>query len=132
MSRRDKLRNSIDGAESLREILHYAAILAAGQEQVTERWTGEVEWRLIDSMRTTQLSKAADIHFRLLNKVLPDLRAVELSGPDGAPVELGAPANERMVLATKLLALLRDGTVIEGVAVPELPEPDLVDVEDLL
>ena len=60
----------------------------------------------LDATRTSQLKIVLDVQLRLLSKVLPDLKAVEMSGPDGEPLPAGS--GDRMVLATKLLAIMRE------------------------
>lgn len=49
-----------------------------------ERVAGEAE--TADSAQMPGLKLVADIQFRLLNKVLPDLKAVEHSGEGGGPL----------------------------------------------
>ena len=57
----------------------------------------------LDKDRTSQLSTCANIKFRLLAKVLPDIKAVELTGAGGE--ELGS---QRELAEMELRNRLRD------------------------
>ena len=71
--RKENLRKELQAREYLRQIENIAVIL------------GE-SWETISSEQTSALRLKADINFKRLAKVLPDLKAVEVSGPDGEPV----------------------------------------------
>lgn len=82
-------------------MLDDAAMLASGTDPTGEPLT---------AAHTRALGVHADIQGRLLDKKLPDLKAVELSGTDGGPVMVSRPERERVanriVLAGEILKLL--------------------------
>jgi len=41
-----------------------------------------------DAIQVTRLRVAIDAHLKLANKYIPDLKATEMTGPDGGPLEL--------------------------------------------
>ena len=103
-----ELRRAVDGMRLLSRIERVTILLESGYERLYDPDTGRLGDALpLTAARVSALGKVLDAQFRLLNKVLPDLKAVELSGPDGAPLtSTGQP--DKMVLATKLVAVLRD------------------------
>lgn len=129
---RRELRALIDGERLLLDIERLCLLLTNGYDVVMDPVTMRVKEMVpMSSSRVTALGKVLDVRLRLLNKVLPDLKAIELSGPDGEPLKTEDGRSERMVLATKLLAVMRDlrdnpddttlsevsrGTLIEGTA----------------
>jgi len=120
--KRDTLRQSIDGESLLWELKSISQALQSGRDISADEVTGEPVDEPLSDSRAKQLSKAAEIHLRLLAKVLPDVRAVELSGPDGA--ELGSGDVDRLALATKLLAVWREQAA-QAVVAAEPVQPAL-------
>lgn len=98
---RRAVRDSIDGAAHLQAVVDIAGILRSGMEPLLSGATGEYEEQPISSVRVAMLAKTADLHLAVLRKVLPDLRALEHSGPEGEPLPAGADVDE-LVLLTKL------------------------------
>lgn len=103
---RDQLRRMVDGETQLRCIGEILDRLTSGWEPVRDPRTGSADWVPLDRDRVAALNAALSTHLKLLNKVLPDLKAVELSGPDGE--RLASGTSDRLVLATKLLAIWRE------------------------
>jgi len=63
--------------------------------------------RLLTKERATQLKMAADVNMKMLGKVLPDLRATEITGKDGseferAPVLMTELANRLRIFSNEL------------------------------
>ena len=104
---RAALRQQVDGERQLRAIEDIVSRLTAGSEPVLNEVTGQYQPVPLDSTRVTALNAALGAHFKLLGKVLPDLKAVEITGEDGEPLSLGG-GSDKLVLATKLMALMRD------------------------
>lgn len=102
---REALRQRVDGERILSRVEHCTQVLLSGWEPVTDPATQQVTWVPLSKDRTAALGKVMDIQLRLLSKVLPDLKAVELSGADGEPLK--NVTSDRLVLATKLLAVMR-------------------------
>lgn len=102
---RKALRESLDGEALMLSIQRCHQMLLDGREGITNAATGEVTYVELGALRTTQIGKALDVQFRLLNKILPDLKSIEMTseaaaGPQGS--------RDKMVLATKLLAIWRE------------------------
>lgn len=53
---------------------------------------------VLESNDVQRLKAAADLKFKLINKYLPDLKAVELTGKDGGKIELQISADDSLVL----------------------------------
>lgn len=58
----------------------------------------------LEALEIQRLKAAADIKLKLINKYLPDLKATEVTGEGGGPVELADLTDEQ--LSAKLRALL--------------------------
>lgn len=112
---RAALREQINGEQKLARIEQVVQALLAGEETVTDRATGQQTPVPLTRERVAALKTALDVELRLLSKVLPDLKAVEVTGEDGVPLPA---SSDRMVLATKLMAIMREGgtLTIEGEA----------------
>jgi len=104
---RELLREQVDGARHLRALEDIAARFAVGKEHQVDVHSGMVHEVPLDALRISALDKAASIHTTLLRKVLPDPRPVEISGPDGEPLQMTVQS-DRLALATKVLALARE------------------------
>ena len=117
---REAMRQRVDGERILERIEFCTQVLLSGWEPVTDPVSQTVTFVALSKERASALGKVMDIQLRLLAKVLPDLKAVELSGPDGEPLKVGG--QDRMVLATKLLAVMRSG---EGGTV-DTAQPDVI------
>lgn len=116
------LREAIQGENVLLSIGDILDRLVQGQEPDPNGGPTPLP---LDSERISALKGALDGHFKLLNKVLPDLRSVELTGADG---EALIPRQEvsNVELAARLLYHLRaTGTTVEGEVVE--PEDDGLD-----
>lgn len=125
-----ELRALIDGGVVLHDIERLCMVLERGYDVLVDDKTFEIVDRIPHtSARVAAIGKVLDAKFKMLNKVLPDLKAIELTGEDGKPIEIDAKGDRsgRMVMATKLLHLLHeartDGTLsappIEGTATHE-------------
>ena len=75
-ARREALREELQAREYLRQIDQV-------NTDVTEHW------QTLSSEQIAALRLKTDINFKRLAKVLQDLKAIELSGEDGGPVEIG-------------------------------------------
>lgn len=53
---------------------------------------------ILDNLEVQRLKAAADIKLKLVNKYLPDVKAVELSGADGADLNIFLTPNDAEVL----------------------------------
>ena len=115
---REALRERVDGERILSRIEHCTQVLLSGWEPVTDPATKQVTWVPLSKDRTAALGKVMDIQLRLLSKVLPDLKAVEIAGADGEPLK--GPNSDKRVRATKLLAIMR-GAEAESVGAAESP-----------
>jgi hypothetical protein len=119
---RESVRARIDGVHLVDGIMTTVKTLEAGEELVGERATPVP----LDSTRVSALSVAMQARFKLLAKVLPDLKAVELSGPEGEPLEMRETSPTEV--AARLLWLWRQsGTTVEGEVEPEQPRKELPD-----
>jgi len=103
---RAELRALVNGELLLLEVERLCAKLESGEDAVYDPVTGGTELVPMSSTRVSALGKVLDVRMKLLGKVLPDLKAVELTGDDGKPLDLGR-TSDRMVIATKLLAVMR-------------------------
>ena len=74
--RREALREELQAREYLRQIDQV-------NTDVSENW------QILSSEQISALRLKSDINFKRLAKVLPDLKAVEISGDGGGPVEIG-------------------------------------------
>lgn len=87
------LRNQIDGTYLIRQVFDLLAQIEQGWAAVYERpaqLTPEappnpqaprriVDWVLLTPQRLNQLSRALDVRLKLLNKMVPDLRSMDLT-----------------------------------------------------
>ena len=101
---RRHLREMVDGENILGAIAQVHEIMLTGLEPITNAATGVTAYIELSTLRTTQLGRVLDLNFRLLAKVLPDLKSIELTGDATGPRD----RQDRMVLATKLLAIWRE------------------------
>ena len=74
--RRENLREELKAREYLRQLDEVAG-------DVSENW------RTLSSEQVSALRLKSDLNFKRLAKVLPDLKAIELSGDGGGPLEIG-------------------------------------------
>jgi hypothetical protein len=84
---REELRLAVDGLDLLNDVTEIALALKVGTEPIVMADGGVVQTPLARD-RVSSLKAAADVKLALLRKVLPDLKAVELSGPEGGPLQL--------------------------------------------
>lgn len=75
---REHLRLEIQSRKHILEMEAAAFILYEGYEPIADRDTGEMTLRPIGRDRVASLKAAADISEKLLRKVLPDLKQVEI------------------------------------------------------
>jgi len=102
---RAKLRELVDGERSLGRISMVTDWMLSGYEPMTDAVTLEVTHLPLTRERVVALKVVLDVELKLLGKVLPDLKAVEMTDSEGQPL----PASgDRLVLATKLLAIMRE------------------------
>ena len=73
--RREALREELKAREYLRQL-----------DQVNDQLTEN--WQVLSSEQVSALRLKTDLNFKRLSKVLPDLKAIELTGDDGGPLEL--------------------------------------------
>ena len=123
---RAALRDLVDGRQILERVEYVTQCLLSGYELQIDPVTREQAYLPIDAVAVARLRTALDVQLKLLGKVLPDLKAVELSGPDGGPLDVVQHSDDRLVLATKLLALWREtrqpGVIEHETPVSELPK----------
>lgn len=103
---RAELRKMLDGERMLNRIEQCVTYLMQGSEPVTNAATREVAYVPLTRERLGALKIVLDTQLRLLSKVLPDLKAIEMTDDKGN--RLAAGSQDRMVLATKLLAIMRE------------------------
>lgn len=121
---RDALRNS----ETLRDINYCLDVLRSGFEPVRAQDGSQVLVPL-DKTRVSALGIVLKSQLKLLDKVLPDLKAVEVSdgsqAPQGAGVSARVQNMSNIERATRLIRFLNDakhqasGKTIEGEHEPE-------------
>ena len=114
------LREAIQGEQVLLSIGDILDRLMQGQEPSPD---GGPPLPL-DSERIAALKGAMDGHFKLLNKVLPDLRSVELTGADGEALIPKAEVSN-IELAARLLYLARSAGVTVDAEVEEAEDEGL-------
>jgi len=119
---RDEIRGRINGVWLVEGIVDTIRRLERGEEP------SGGESVPLDAVRVSSLSSALQARFKLLGKVLPDLKAVEVTGADG---ERLAPEMNRTELAARMLFLLRSqGVTVEGELEPAEPEvPDFLNMD---
>lgn len=121
---RAELRALLNGEMLLLDVERLCAKLESCEDTVYDPVTGRTEVIPMSSVRVSALGKVMDVRLKMLGKVLPDLKAVELTGEDGQPLDLGH-TSDRMVIATKLLAVLRGlrHDALDGAATPMAQYP---------
>ena len=112
---REYLRDKIQAGTHVYDIETIALMLFSGKEAVQDPVTGTVSMLPLDRDRTMQLKAAADVKGTLLKKVLPDIKAVELTGAGGE--ELGT---DRQMAVLELRNRLR--AILVGSSLPEVIE----------
>ena len=100
---REFVRHEIQALKHVQDLENMALMLLSGQEVSVDPVTEQPSLIPLDKDRTSQLSTCANIKFRLLAKVLPDIKAVELTGAGGE--ELGS---QRELAEMELRNRLRD------------------------
>lgn len=119
---RELVRERINGVHLVDGIISTVKTLEAGEELVGKSETPVP----LDSTRVAALSAAMQARFKLLAKVLPDLKAVEVSGPEGEPLE--ARETNSTEVAARLLWMWRNqGVTVDAEPEPEEPEKELPD-----
>ena len=111
---RAALRDRIDGERILGVIEEVLERLMRGDEPLMDLATRQSTYIPLSRERVAAYKTVLDVQLRLLSKVLPDLKAVEMSGPDGERLKAGS--TDRLVLATKLLAIMRETGAAEQVS----------------
>ena len=112
---REYLRDKIQAGNHVYDIETIELMLFSGKEAVQEPVTGTLYMLPLDRYRTMQLKAAADVKGTLLKKVLPDIKAVELTGAGGE--ELGT---DRQMAVLELRNRLR--AILVGSSLPEVIE----------
>ena len=123
---REYVRHEIQALRHVQDLETMALMLMTGQEAAVDPVTETPTLIPLDRDRTQQLATCANIKLNLLKKVVPDIKAVELTGAGGE--ELG---NQRelaeLELRNRLRAVLTQGKPLELVA-----EAEVVDEYDCL
>lgn len=105
---RKQLRESIQGRHLLLSIEDIVKRLTSGVELTVDPPPGvDPDTVSLSNDRISALRAALDAHFKLLNKVLPDLKAVELTGADGGPLQVEEQERSATEVAARLVWLLR-------------------------
>lgn len=104
---KEELRLLIQGEDLIADLGDITRQLRNGVEPVRMEDGALIETPMGPG-RVSSLKAAADVKLALLRKVLPDLKAVELSGPDGGPLVMTEEVNP-VELLTRLRALRADG-----------------------
>jgi hypothetical protein len=116
IEQREYLRHEIEARQHVQDLETIALMLFSGKEATSDPVTGEVVMVPLDKDRTSQLQAAANVKQGLLKKVLPDIKAVELTGAGGE--DLGTDkAMAELELRNRLRAILTGQSVpvvIEG------------------
>jgi hypothetical protein len=109
---REFVRHEIQALRHVQDLENMALMLLSGQEAAVDPVTEQPSLIPLDKDRTSQLNVCANIKFRLLAKVLPDIKAVELTGAGGE--ELGSQRQlAEMELRNRLRAVLTQGKPLE-------------------
>ena len=105
---REFVRHEIQALVHVRDLETMALMLFSGQEIELDPLTAEPATIPLDKDRVAQLSACANIKLALLRKVLPDIKAVELTGAGGE--ELGSQRElAEMELRNRLREVLTRG-----------------------
>lgn len=100
---REILRRRIDGEKAIDGIVECLMFLQGARAVEVNPQTGLVMAPPpLDSAIVSAVKAEADLHLKLLNKVLPDLKAIELKDTIGQPV-----TNGRLMSDTELVHRLR-------------------------
>ena len=85
---REELRRRIDGQTQLEEIMKALTFLSGSRDIEVDPQTGQI-LKIGTPLDATQISAVKaeiDTRMKLLNKIMPDLKAVELTGDEGDPL----------------------------------------------
>jgi len=105
LEQREYLRHEIAARIHVEDLETIALILFSGTEAVLDADTDEIAMVPLDKERVAQLAAAASVKSGLLKKVLPDIKAVELTGAGGE--ELGTDRQmSELELKNRLRAVL--------------------------
>lgn len=110
---RENVRHEIDARRYVYQLDAISETLLAGRELVQDPITGQQTTIPLDKDRLAQLLGAAGIKQNLLKKVLPDIKAVELTGADGE--DLGT---DRVMATIELRNRLR--AILRGDSLPSV------------
>ena len=124
---REELRLCIDGYDLIDRIQTVSRMLFHNRELDDDGLSGVPSWvtpRALTPHRVAQIKAAADIDMALLRKVLPDIRAVELTGKNGDPI-----AFEETIPALSKIALRQHirYTLEHGADEPEITDAEIVE-----
>lgn len=115
---REILRRRINGERHIDALLGCAEALHSGRSIEINPETGQlVGPPPLDSAAVSAIKAEADIHLKLLNKVLPDLKAIELKDTIGEPKIDG-----RLMSDTELVHRLKHLGMAELDAIEEADE----------
>jgi len=103
-----EIRDALLGRSGAIEVL---ADICAGKQQLVSGPTGKAAW-IYPTM--SERLRALDL---VLRKVVPDLQATALSGPDGAPLFPNGPPADPLDVARAVLSVLRTAAPDSHVAV---------------
>ena len=118
---REFIRHEIAAHQHVQDLETMALMLFSGEEVITDGQTGQAALVPLDKDRAAQLSACATIKLALLRKVVPDIKAVELTGAGGE--ELGSQRELAQIeLRNRLRAALTRGDPLLPAAttVPEI------------
>lgn len=107
---REQLRALIIGEDLIADIVDIAQKLNRGTEK-TVNSEGGYQDVVMGRDRAGSLKAAAEVKLALLRKVLPDLKAVELTGAEGGPITTQSEVNPVELLTR--LQTFRDGAMGE-------------------
>jgi hypothetical protein len=122
---REILRRRIDGEECIDKIIEALVFLQSMRAIELNVSTGQyIAPPPVDSVTISAVKAEIDARMKLLNKVLPDLKAIELKDTIGQPV-----INGRLMSDTELVHRLRHLGMSE-LAAPEDDEDEGVDINN--
>lgn len=121
LEQREYLRHEIAARVHVKDLETIALVLFCGHEAVKDPVLEEPRMVPLDKDRTSQLTAAANVKLSLLKKVLPDIKAMELTGAGGE--DLGT---DRAMAELELRNRLR--AILTGQSLPAVieQEPEVV------
>lgn len=125
---REHLRLEIKSRRLLDDLDATVIVLRDGVEPIVDRDTGEIDLRPIGRDRVASLKAGADIALKLLNKVLPDIKQVEIqdssNGGEGRILENTDLSNR--------MRLYMEAVQQRGIEEPVIVDAEIVEDVDFL